>query len=152
LVSWVGYRQTAVEYVRDERLAGETKYPLKKMFKLSIDGMTSFSYKPLKLSSYAGGLFFTAGFLYMFFVLYLKLFTHQKVTGWASMIIIQLFFSGIVLLMLGIIGKYIGRIYDETKDRPLYIVREYYGMGIGVKEGSILEYPKLKENDLLKRL
>jgi dolichol-phosphate mannosyltransferase len=128
LVSWVGYRQTAIEYVRDERLAGETKYPLKKMLKLSIDGMTSFSYKPLKLSSYAGGLFSSAGFLYMFFVLYLKLFTHRTVTGWASIIIIQLLFSGIVLLMLGIIGEYIGRIYDETKDRPLYLVRECYGI------------------------
>jgi glycosyltransferase involved in cell wall biosynthesis len=128
LVSWVGFRQTAVEYVRDERLAGETKYPLKKMLKLSMDGMTSFSYKPLKLATYSGGLLSFAGFVYMLFVLYLKLFTHKTVTGWASLIIIQLLFNGIVLFILGVIGEYIGRIYDETKDRPLYIIRELYGM------------------------
>lgn len=128
LVSWVGFRQTAVEYTRDERLAGETKYPLKKMLKLSMDGMTSFSYKPLKLASIVGGMFSVAGFLYMLVVLYLKLFTDSTVTGWASIIIIQLLFSGIVLMMLGVIGEYIGRIYDETKDRPLYIVQECYGM------------------------
>ncbi|WP_028403219.1 glycosyltransferase family 2 protein [Ectobacillus panaciterrae] len=128
LVSWVGFRQTAVEYTRDERLAGETKYPLKKMLKLSMDGMTSFSYKPLKLATYTGGLLSLAGFIYMLVVLYLKLFTDSTVTGWASIIIIQLLFSGIVLLLLGVIGEYIGRIYDETKDRPLYIVRECYGM------------------------
>jgi glycosyltransferase involved in cell wall biosynthesis len=128
LVSWVGFRQTAIEYVRDERLAGETKYPLKKMLKLSTDGITSFSYKPLKIASYAGGLLSFAGFIYMLVVLYLKLFTDSTVAGWASIIIIQLFFSGIVLIILGVIGEYIGRIYDETKDRPLYIVRECYGI------------------------
>ncbi|WP_027415944.1 glycosyltransferase family 2 protein [Aneurinibacillus terranovensis] len=128
LVSWVGFRQTAVEYIRDERLAGETKYPLKKMLKLSMDGMTSFSYKPLKLASYAGGLVSFAGFIYMLVVLYLKLFTNSTVAGWASVIIIQLLFGGVVLIILGVIGEYIGRIYDETKDRPLYIVRESHGI------------------------
>ncbi|MCM3005103.1 glycosyltransferase family 2 protein [Priestia koreensis] len=128
LVSWVGFKQTAVEYVRDERLAGETKYPLKKMLKLSLDGLTTFSYKPLKLATYTGSLLSLAGFIYMFIVLYQKLFTDSTVEGWASLIVIQLFFSGIVLILLGIVGEYIGRIYDETKNRPLYIVRECYGM------------------------
>lgn len=81
LVSWVGFKQTAVEYVRDERLAGETKYPLKKMLKLSMDGITTFSHKPLKLASYAGILMSGAGFLYMFIVLYLKLFTDSTITA-----------------------------------------------------------------------
>ncbi|MEW4282918.1 glycosyltransferase family 2 protein [Priestia koreensis] len=128
LVSWVGFKQTAVEYIRDERLAGETKYPLKKMLKLSLDGLTTFSYKPLKLATYTGSLLSLAGFIYMFIVLYQKLFTDSTVEGWASLIVIQLFFSGIVLILLGIVGEYIGRIYDETKNRPLYIVRECYGM------------------------
>ncbi|MCY8110505.1 glycosyltransferase family 2 protein, partial [Bacillus spizizenii] len=128
LVSWVGFKQTAVEYVRDERLAGETKYPLKKMLKLSMDGITTFSHKPLKLASYAGMLMSGAGFLYMFIVLYLKLFTDSTITGWSSLIVIQLLFSGIVLLILGMIGEYIGRIYDEAKDRPLYIVQKSYGI------------------------
>ncbi|MBU3569656.1 glycosyltransferase family 2 protein [Priestia aryabhattai] len=126
LVSWVGFKQIAVEYERDERLAGESKYPLKKMLKLSMDGITSFSYKPLKLASYAGVTLSGIGFIYLFVVLYLKLFTDSTITGWSSLIVIQLFFSGIILIILGMIGEYIGRIYDETKNRPLYIVREKY--------------------------
>ena len=126
LVSWVGFKQIAVEYERDERLAGESKYPLKKMLKLSMDGITSFSYKPLKLASYAGVTLSGIGFIYLLVVLYLKLFTDSTITGWSSLIVIQLFFSGIILIMLGMIGEYIGRIYDETKNRPLYIVREKY--------------------------
>ncbi|MGG4384991.1 glycosyltransferase family 2 protein [Priestia megaterium] len=126
LVSWVGFKQIAVEYERDERLAGESKYPLKKMLKLSMDGITSFSYKPLKLASYAGVTLSGIGFIYLLLVLYLKLFTDSTITGWSSLIVIQLFFSGIILIILGMIGEYIGRIYDETKNRPLYIVREKY--------------------------
>ncbi len=126
LVCWVGFRQTAVEYERDERLVGESKYPLKKMLKLSLDGITSFSYKPLKLASYAGVLLSLAGFLYMLYVIYLKLFTNSTILGWSSVIVIQLLFSGIVLLIMGMMGEYIGRIYDETKARPLYIVRKTY--------------------------
>lgn len=126
LVSWVGFKQIAVEYERDERLAGESKYPLKKMLKLSMDGITSFSYKPLKLASYAGVTLSGVGFIYLLVVVYLKLFTDSTITGWSSLIVIQLFFSGIILIILGMIGEYIGRIYDETKNRPLYIVREKY--------------------------
>ncbi|MED4064081.1 glycosyltransferase family 2 protein [Priestia megaterium] len=126
LVSWVGFKQIAVEYERDERLAGESKYPLKKMLKLSMDGITSFSYKPLKLASYAGVTLSGIGFIYLLVVMYLKFFTDSTITGWSSLIVIQLFFSGIILIILGMIGEYIGRIYDETKNRPLYIVREKY--------------------------
>ncbi|MFC5701672.1 glycosyltransferase family 2 protein [Cohnella faecalis] len=127
LVSWVGFRQTAVEYERDERLAGETKYPLKRMIKLCLDGIMSFSYKPLKLAGYAGALLSGAGFLYLLYVLYLALFTDATNKGWPSLIAIMLIFNGFVLLMLGIMGEYIGRIYDETKGRPLYIVRNFTG-------------------------
>lgn len=126
LVSWVGFKQTAVEYERDERFAGETKYPLKRMLKLSLDGITSFSYKPLKLANYLGASLSVIGFVYMLIVLYQKLFTSTTVTGWSSIIVIQLFFSGITLMMLGVIGEYIGRIYDEAKNRPLYIVKDIY--------------------------
>lgn len=126
LVSWVGFRQKAIEYERDERLAGETKYPLKRMIKLSLDGITSFSYKPLKLAGYIGALLSAAGFIYLLYVLYLAIFTDSAVKGWASMIGITLTFNGFVLLMLGILGEYVGRIYDESKGRPLYIVNEVY--------------------------
>ncbi|MBC1792079.1 glycosyltransferase [Listeria booriae] len=127
LVSWLGFQQVALEYEREERAAGETKYPLKKMIKLSLDGLTSFSHQPLKIASYAGVTLSIAGFIYMLVVLFQTLFTATTVNGWSSIIIIQLLFSGFVLIILGMIGEYIGRIYDEVKDRPLYIVEASYG-------------------------
>ncbi|GIP20981.1 glycosyltransferase family 2 protein [Paenibacillus sp. J22TS3] len=128
LVSWVGFRQTAIEYERDERLAGETKYPLKRMIKLSLDGIMSFSYKPLKLAGYTGITLSAMGFIYLLYVLYLALFTEATSKGWPSLIGIMLIFDGFVLIMLGVLGEYIGRIYDETKGRPLYIVNELHGI------------------------
>ncbi|WNQ10131.1 glycosyltransferase family 2 protein [Paenibacillus aurantius] len=128
LVSWVGFKQTSVEYVRDERWAGETKYPLKKMIRFALDGITSFSYKPLKLATYIGFAMSAASFLYLLVVLYEKLFTEAYVVpGWSSLLATNLFFNGIMLILLGIIGEYIGRIYDESKGRPLYIVKETKG-------------------------
>jgi len=129
LVSWVGFNQTAIEYERDERFAGETKYPLKKMIRFSLDGITSFSYKPLKLASLLGFLLSFVSAIWMIVVLYLKLFTHSTVTGWSSLVMAVLFFNGVVLMMLGVIGEYIGRIYDEVKQRPLYILKEGWGVG-----------------------
>lgn len=127
LVSWVGFRQTAVSYVRDERFAGETKYPLKKMLKFAMDGITTFSDKPLKLATLLGFLLSGFSFLYLIVVMCLKLFTSATVTGWASAISVSLFFNGIILIMLGIIGEYIGRIYEEVKNRPLYVIKEKKG-------------------------
>ncbi|AHI55431.1 glycosyltransferase family 2 protein [Listeria ivanovii] len=126
-VSWLGFKQTAIHYERDERAAGETKYPLKKMIKLSIDGITSFSYRPLKLASYLGVLTAFIGFVYLIIVLFQRFFTDTTLTGWTSIIILQLVFGGTILFILGLIGEYIGRIYDEVKDRPLYIVEEENG-------------------------
>lgn len=131
LVSWVGFRQTAVSYVRDERFAGETKYPLKKMLKFAMDGITTFSYKPLKISTYVGFLVALLSFIYLIVVICLRLFTDVTVTGWASTLAVSLIFNGVILMMLGIIGEYIGRIYDETKNRPLYIIREKVGFDEG---------------------
>lgn len=124
LVSWVGFRQTAIEYERDERLAGETKYPLKRMLKLSLDGITSFSYKPLKLAGYVGAILSVGGFIYMLTVIGSAIFTDSTIKGWPSIVSIMLMFNGFILIMLGILGEYVGRIYDETKSRPLYIVRD----------------------------
>ncbi len=127
LVSWVGFRQTAVLFQREERFAGETKYPFKKMVKFAIDGITTFSYKPLKLATYLGFSVSFLSFIYLLVVLYLKLFTDRTISGWASTLSVSLIFNGVVLMMLGIIGEYIGRIYDETKNRPLYVIREKKG-------------------------
>lgn len=124
IISWLGFRQTGVEFIREERFAGETKYPLKKMLRFAFDAISSFSYKPLKLSSYVGTAVSFGSFAYLLVVVYLKLFTTATVTGWASTMAVLLFFNGVVLMMLGIIGGYIGRIYDEAKGRPLYVVRE----------------------------
>ncbi|NLP30039.1 MAG: glycosyltransferase family 2 protein, partial [Clostridiales bacterium] len=108
MVSWVGFKQTAVEYVRDQRWAGETKYPLKKMLKLASDAILSFSYKPLKLATYLGFLLSVSGFLYLLFVLYQRLFTDNTLAGWASIIAVNLVFHGITLIILGILGEYVG--------------------------------------------
>jgi dolichol-phosphate mannosyltransferase len=123
IISWLGFRQVGVEFAREERFAGETKYPLRKMLKFAFDAITSFSFKPLKLSSYLGMALSFCSFVYLMLVVWQKLFTDRTVPGWASSMVVSLFFNGIVLMMLGIAGEYIGRIYDEAKGRPLYVVR-----------------------------
>lgn len=127
LVSWVGFRQVALPYVREKRFAGETKYPLRKMLKLAWDGITSFSDKPLKIASYIGFLLSLVSFVYLLVILISKLLGKSTVSGWASLAVINLFFSGVILIILGVMGEYIGRIYDEAKDRPLYVVEEITG-------------------------
>ncbi|MDD4493729.1 MAG: glycosyltransferase family 2 protein [Eubacteriales bacterium] len=124
LISWLGFRQTAVEFERQKRFAGETKYPFKKMMKFAFDAIASFSYKPLKLASISGIFISFFSFIYLIYVLIVRLFSGSIVPGWASFLAISLLFNGIILIILGIIGEYIGRIYDEAKGRPLYIVRE----------------------------
>ncbi|WP_276357816.1 glycosyltransferase family 2 protein [Cohnella caldifontis] len=124
MVSWAGFRQTSVDYVREERFAGETKYPLRKMLRLSADAITSFSTKPLKLAGILGFLLSAAGFVYLIVVLYLRLFTDNTQPGWSSLIVISLLFHGITLSLLGVLGEYIGRIYEEAKGRPLYVVSD----------------------------
>jgi len=122
LVAWVGYKQTAVEYEREERLAGETKYPLKKMLALAGNAVTSFSLKPLKISTWLGSLLSVGSFGFLIYVIIRRIVSPDITDGWASLAAIILFFNGVILVMLGILGQYIGRIYDETKGRPQYIV------------------------------
>lgn len=128
LVSWAGFRQTAVEYEREGRFAGETKYPLRRMLKLSMDAITSFSEKPLQLAVYMGLAFSVVSFSYLVYTVSEKLLFDHTVPGWTSIVSICLFFNGVVLLVLGIIGEYIGRIYEETRNRPLYIVGSHVGL------------------------
>lgn len=126
MVSWIGFNQIGYEYERHERFAGATKYTLSKMIKFAIDGITSFSSIPLKLASYIGLFIALSGFLYALIVLYLALFTTSTVTGWSSMMIVVLILGGAQLLSLGLIGEYLGRIHDESKQRPLYIIEDIY--------------------------
>jgi glycosyltransferase involved in cell wall biosynthesis len=124
MVSWAGFKQSSVDYVRDERFAGETKYPLRKMIQLSLDAMTSFSTKPLKIASVLGFILSAVGFVYLFVVLYQHFFTDSTTQGWTSLIAINLLFNGITLSLLGVLGEYIGRTYEEAKRRPLYLVAD----------------------------
>ena len=122
--SWVGFKQIGVTYKRKARFAGETKYPFSKMLKLALNAITSFSYFPLQLATYIG--FITAGLsvIAIPIVILLRLITGTTLEGQATTLIIVLFLGGVQLISLGIIGEYIGRIYDEAKGRPLYIVSE----------------------------
>lgn len=123
LSMWVGFRQEAVQYDRHERFAGTTKYPLKKMLRFSMDAITSFSTIPLQLATTFG--FFLAGISLVGIILAIVLrLVNHAIVGQASTLILVLFMGGIQLIFLGVIGEYLGRIYDEVRARPLYIVRE----------------------------
>lgn len=127
LVTWVGFNQTYIEYDRDKRYSGETGYSLIKMINFSLDGITSFSTFPLKLATFFGLITSGISFVYILRIFYLKYFTDKTVAGWSSLMVSHLFLGGVILLTLGILGEYIGRIYTELKRRPLYIVKEKYG-------------------------
>jgi len=126
LISWVGFRQVGVFYDRDERLTGQTNYTLKKMIKLAFDGIASFSIFPLRLATGVG--FFTSAvaFLGVIYTLFLSA-THQTIQGWTSTILVVLFIGGVQLLALGVIGEYLGRMFDEVRQRPLYFVGKAMG-------------------------
>jgi polyisoprenyl-phosphate glycosyltransferase len=121
---WVGFRQTGVEYERAERFAGETKYPLKKMLRLASDAITGFSFFPLQMATYLGFIAAGLSILAIPVVIILRLTGSHPLLGQATTLIAVLFLGGVQLISLGILGEYVGRLYDEAKDRPLYIVRE----------------------------
>ena len=127
LVSWVGFKQTAYEYVRVERFAGTTKYPLRKMLSFAMDAITAFSYKPLKIATSLGFLIALGSFVYLLVIIWQALFTDTTIEGWASTVGLVLLTQGIVLMILGLMGEYMGRIFEEVKGRPVYIVQEVLG-------------------------
>lgn len=127
MVSWLGFRQVGVSYDRKSRRHGETHYPFKKMFKLALDAITSFSMIPLQIATYVGVLSAVVALLGIFWALYLKCFTTRTIQGWTSLMIVVLFLGGTQLLALGIIGEYLGRTYDETRRRPLYFIGRAVG-------------------------
>ncbi len=123
LSAWVGFRQEAVTYERQERFAGTTKYPLSKMIRFSLDAITSFSHVPLQLATTFGFILACISLVGILVAIVLRVFT-GAIVGQASTLILVLFLGGIQLIFLGIIGEYLGRIYDEVRARPLYIVRK----------------------------
>ena len=129
LSAWIGFRQTCVEYDRPARAAGETKYTLGRMILLALDAVFSFSWVPLRLASLAGLAVVFISSLFVFVNVLLRLFTDVVVPGWTSIVALICFVGGMNLLMLGILGEYVGRIFEEVKRRPLYLVRSVTGPG-----------------------
>jgi dolichol-phosphate mannosyltransferase len=124
MVSWIGYRQYAMPYERAARAAGESKYPLAKMMRFALDGILSFSVVPLRMASYLGLLAACLAMLGIFYAVAMRVFTEVWVSGWTLLFIAVLFMGGVQLLVLGMLGEYLGRVYDQTKGRPLFIVDE----------------------------
>lgn len=122
--SWIGFRQAEVGYTRGPRHAGETKYPMRRMLHFAGDALTSFSATPLRLVAALGFVSVALCLVALAWSLYVRLFTDETVAGWTSVVVVVLFLGGVQLLSLGIIGQYVGRIFDEVKGRPLYFVDE----------------------------
>ena len=126
IFSWVGFHKKEILYDRDERAAGMTKWSYPKLVNLAIDGITSFTTAPLRISTYVGAGVSILAFLYLLFLVIRTTFFGTDLAGYPSMMAVILFLGGVQLLFLGIIGEYVGRIFNETKQRPLYLIEEYH--------------------------
>jgi glycosyltransferase involved in cell wall biosynthesis len=122
LVAWLGLREAIVPFERQPRAAGETKYPAHKMLLFAWTAISSFSAVPLRLSFALGLTLMSFGFLYSFYAVYRMLFTNTTVVGWTSLVALQCLFSGATMFLLGLVGDYIAHLYEESKDRPLYVI------------------------------
>ena len=126
MFSWIGYKKKEIFYNRDPRLAGTTKWNYRKLSNLAIDGITSFTTAPLRIATITGLLISAISFLYIIYLLVRPLFGVSTGAGYSSTLAVILFMGGVQMLFLGIIGEYIGRIFNETKNRPLYFIEEYH--------------------------
>lgn len=136
MVSWVGFRQTAILYDRDSRFAGETKYPFWRLMRLALDGIVAFSTRPLALASYAGMVFAAGSLALLVYILYSWLFVGKTPQGWASMMMVITVMGSIQLFVLGIIGQYLGRMHEQVRGRPMFIVRDVFRDGNGTHSGD----------------
>lgn len=127
MFSWIGYKKKAIVYDRDPRIAGKTKWNYGKLINLAIDGITSFTTSPLRISTYIAIPTFVALFVYFIYVIAKCCVEHVAIQAFQAIILLVLFFSGVQILLFGIVGEYLGRIFNETKNRPLYLVNEYNG-------------------------
>jgi glycosyltransferase involved in cell wall biosynthesis len=130
LFAWIGYKQIAVPYRRDPRFAGETKWNFWKLWNFAIEGITSFTIAPLKLASYLGLAVALGAFIYGMWTIVKTLLFGNPVPGYPSLLVVILFLGGVQLLALGILGEYVGRMFDEAKGRPLYLVNQYVHAGL----------------------
>jgi dolichol-phosphate mannosyltransferase len=136
MVSWVGFNQTPLRYDRQARVAGQTKYPLTKMIRFALDGITSFSRVPLRVAGFLGFAACSVALVGIAYSLLIRLFTDRWVPGWTTLMLVILFMGGAQLICLGIIGEYVGRTFMEGKRRPLYVIREKRGFE-GGKERNL---------------
>jgi len=136
MISWIGFRQVAVPYTREARLAGESKYPFFKMLRFAIDGLVSFSVSPLKIVTALGLVSSMLALLGMGYAFVLRVLTSIWVPGWTLLFMSLLFMGGVQMISIGILGEYVGRIYRETKRRPLYLVQERLGFGAPASDGA----------------
>lgn len=128
IIPWLGFKTKVISYEQAQRQHGESKYTLSRMIKLSLAGITSFSVRPLYLSLYLGTMFSCLSICYLLYALYVKFFTNETVSGWASVIASVLLIGGVQLLILGVMGIYLGKLFIQTKGRPQYIIRETVGL------------------------
>ena len=128
MIGWVGYRKIFLNYRADPRFSGNTKYSWSRMVRFAMDGITSFSALPLKISAYLGLVAALLGFCYAVYALYTKAFTDRAIPGWTSVLMAVLLIGGVQLVFIGVLGEYLSRVYEETKQRPLYIVRKKIGL------------------------
>ena len=127
MVAWIGFRQVPLPYDREERFAGETKYPLKKMMRFALDALTGFSSAPLKLASHAGLALSIGSILLILYIAYAWA-AGQNIQGWTSLMLVVVVLGAVQMFALALMGEYIGRLYNEAKRRPLYIVQEVAGV------------------------
>jgi len=131
LRAWVGFRQSAILVERPGRFAGTSKYSLRKLLRLAFDGVFAFSVVPIRASLFIGALAITVTGLFALYALYAKLFMHQVPQGFTALTLLLTFFFGMQLLFMGVIGEYVGRVYEEVKARPLYVIDRVIGRGNG---------------------
>jgi dolichol-phosphate mannosyltransferase len=150
MFSWVGFNQIGVPYRRSERVAGETKYPVRKMARLAVDGIVGFSRVPLRLALNLGFFCSILALVAGAFTILGRIMGGYTVPGWSSVVFAVLFLGGIQLAMLGFMGEYIGRIYEETIRRPLYIVGALHGVTTGIETASraVISEPRTVETVL----
>ncbi|MHB1937964.1 MAG: glycosyltransferase family 2 protein [Acidobacteriaceae bacterium] len=130
LVAWTGFRSVALTYRRDARYEGTTKYSMRKMLELAVSGLVGFSSWPLRLVGLFGMIVAAAGFLYALYVVIVHIFTHQTVPGWSSLMASVLVLGGVQLLVMGMLGEYVSKIFEETRQRPIYVPDRYRGATI----------------------
>jgi glycosyltransferase involved in cell wall biosynthesis len=143
LFAWIGYSQVAIPYRRDSRFAGNSKWSYWKLWNLALEGITSFTIAPLKVATYLGITIAFAAFLYMIVIVSQTLLYGNPVKGYPSLMAVVLFLGGVQLLSIGILGEYLGRIFNETKGRPLYLTNQYLPSG-----SFATEHPQTTERSL----